>query len=268
MKIFKREINTSEFITKAFAFGYAAIRIVITFKNPWIILISYVRGASTAAKLLEMRTGTTIHLSDHPHDVITNFVVFGRRDYGKIPRGGTVVDVGANIGTFALYAIQNGANKVYAIEPNSKSFEVLLTNIRENGLTDKIVPIRAAMSNVDGEKVFIPAESSPYNAIESDLQRAGDKLEPVTTLTLHTLAANENLDKIDLLKIDCEGAEFKIIPSIPAALIKKIKCIKVEYLGKDVDVITDYLRSNAFRTTKHEKDFRFNSGMLWAERIE
>jgi FkbM family methyltransferase len=265
MRIFRREIKLSEIISKGIAFGKAAARIVRTFKGSGLILRSYIKGNSGAVRSLTLRDGTTIHLSDHPDDVITVFVIFGRKDYGDIPKGGVVVDIGANIGTFTLYAAMNGASKVLSIEPNSRAFNVLQTNAQTNKLSGKVVPIRAAVTDHDGDTVFIPVSSSPYNAITSE-RGASDAVEAVETVTLKGLAAQYNLDRIDLLKVDCEGAEFTIIPSIPSDLLKRIRCIRLEYQDKDVTIITDYLQKHSFRIVRHDRDERFNAGMLWLER--
>lgn len=265
MKLFKREIRVSEVTSKAFAFGTAAMRIVRTFRTPGTILRNYISGNPGRVESLTMRDGTTVHLSDHPHDVITVFVIFGRKDYGDIPKGGVVVDIGANIGTFTLFAAKNGASKVFAIEPNSHAYNVLQTNVRTNNLSNKITPIKAAVTDQDGDTVFIPANSSPYNAITAEPTQA-HQLETVKTITLQRLAAQYNLDRIDLLKIDCEGAEFTIIPSIPSSLMSKIGCMRLEYQDRDVNIITDYLRRHSFHIVKHERDERYNAGMLWAER--
>src|SRR5260221_4510461 len=85
-----------------------------------------------------MRDGTRIHLSGHPHDVITLFVILVREDYGRFPPGGTVGDIGANLGTFALYAARRGASTVLSYEPNGAAFRSLQRNIEVNGLSGTI----------------------------------------------------------------------------------------------------------------------------------
>ena len=49
-------------------------------------------GGSCSGGILRLRDGTTVFLSDHPHDIITAFVVFAKGEYGALPRGGTVID--------------------------------------------------------------------------------------------------------------------------------------------------------------------------------
>lgn len=265
MRLFNRDIKLTDALVKSAGLAKACFRTFSLFKSPSLIFKGYLKGHMPPSKTLEMRNGIKVHLSDHPHDVITVFVVFGKRDYGTIENGSIVVDIGANIGTFALYAISNGAAKVYSIEPNSESYATLLKNIENNGLHGKVVPFKAAVSDSDGAEVLIPKQSSPYNSISYEADKADTaKMEKVHTLSLRALFEREKLTKIDLLKIDCEGAEFKIIPSLSTDLMKSIREIKVEYLGNDPKIIIDHLRKNGFNITKHEREDRFLSGMIWA----
>src|SRR5215831_13569007 len=58
---------------------------------------------------------------------------FLRRDYGEIPRGSTIVDLGANIGTFAIYAATSATNVlVHAYEPAAEFFRLLQANVGLN----------------------------------------------------------------------------------------------------------------------------------------
>ena len=60
-----------------------------------------------------------IHFSQHPHDFITFVVIFLKKEYGNIPSNHTIIDIGANIGLFSIYAFLNSKNN-YII-----SFEIL-----------------------------------------------------------------------------------------------------------------------------------------------
>ena len=73
-------------------------KVVVLFRRPFRFLLNYLRRTSPGDCVVEMRDGTRFYLSGHPHDVITLFVIFVREDYGRFPPGGTVVDIGANLG--------------------------------------------------------------------------------------------------------------------------------------------------------------------------
>jgi len=94
------------------------------------VLSHYINKNSTLDIPLEFRNGLKIQLSNHPHDLITVFVVFVKKDYGDVLKNNIVVDIGANIGAFSLLAAKMGAKKVFAYEPNQVAFEVLQNNIK------------------------------------------------------------------------------------------------------------------------------------------
>jgi FkbM family methyltransferase len=267
MKLFNRDIEPKKIVPLGIATAAAVLRIAVSFKRPLLFLRSYFGGTAPEARLLEMNDGTKLYLSPHVHDVITAFIIFGRRDYGYINSGSVIVDIGANIGVFALYASLKGCKAVYAIEPNSESYNILLKNSEQNNLQHRILPFQLAISNRDNQKVLIPIKSSPYNAIleADDPHTAPDTHEWVNTVTLESFCHEQNIDHIDLLKVDCEGAEFLIVPYLSADMLRKIRAIRMEYQDGDVNLILDHLKAHSYKVVKHEKDDRMNGGMLWME---
>jgi FkbM family methyltransferase len=215
-----------------------------------------------------MRNGARIFLSQHAHDVITSFIIFGREDYGSIKKGSIIIDIGGNIGTFALFAAFSGAAKVYTFEPNAESFDILCKNVSFNKLENIILPFKYAVSDSDGEKVLIPTGSSPYNTMQPVTAGTTDtgSYETVETISLNSFCKENNIENVDLIKIDCEGAEFQIIPNLAPELLKRVRNIKVEYQDGDVNILLNHLITNGFTVSKHIVDDRMNGGMLWMEK--
>ena len=87
-------------------FGYL-LKCFKLFNNPLQLILAYLLSSSLPGRVVELRKGPRIYLSEHSHDIISVFVIFVREDYGRIQPGSTVVDVGANIGIFSLYAAYN-----------------------------------------------------------------------------------------------------------------------------------------------------------------
>src|SRR3989344_7036572 len=56
-----------------------------------------------------------------------------------------IIDGGACLGEFAIYCVKLGAKKVYAFEPVSKTYKMLLENIRINNMEDKVIPLKKAL---------------------------------------------------------------------------------------------------------------------------
>ena len=222
-------------------------------KRPFNILYHYIKR--TSPKKIEIRNGYVIHTSSNPHDVITFVVVFCRRDYGAIKEGSKVIDVGANIGIFALYALMNGAGHIECFEPCTEAFEMLRLNIKRNGFEDKADLHKCAVSDNDFSSVLIPKSSSPYNAIteiKSDVKNT--EMEEVRTINL--VNALIGLDKIDLIKIDCEGAEFVIFPSFTKEFLEKVQEIRMELHGSK-DKLLSCLKYNPFNVVEK------NASNLW-----
>lgn len=70
-------------LPRAHLFAGWSARACRTFRSPIPFLRHYFKGTSPADRAVEMRDGTRIELSDHPHDVITAFVIFAREEYGR-----------------------------------------------------------------------------------------------------------------------------------------------------------------------------------------
>ena len=265
MRIFNRQFPIKDLVSRGRMTMLTVTRVISLFENPFGIIRHYFRGSTPDEKFVQLKkNGYRISFSSHRHDLITTLIIFARKDYGAVKPGSVVVDIGANIGIFSLFCAYCGAKSVYAIEPNSESFETLNKNIHSNNLGAIIKPIKAAVSDKSDEKVLIPIQSSPYNAVREDITTSNNSdYETISTKTLEAIIQQNNIDVVDLLKIDCEGHEFRIVPALSSSTLAKIKEIKMEYQGGDIEVILQHLHQNAFQVVKHEKDERFNAGLLW-----
>ena len=165
MKIFGREwVRYAKRIPEFPKYLWYFFKCLFLFKHPLQFISAYLSVASLPNRLAELRTGLKIVLSGHPHDVITVFMIFVRKDYGNIQPGSTVIDIGANIGVFSLYAAYHQAAQVLAYEPNTESYQCLMQNIQANRLQHVITPQQLAVTSTDGETVKFPTKSSMYNA--------------------------------------------------------------------------------------------------------
>ena len=237
-------------------------RAIALFRRPGSFLGHYMRRTSPAARTVVMRDGTRIVLSEHPHDIITLFVVLVREDYGRIDPGITVVDIGANIGAFALYAAKKGAGQVLAYEPNGASFRCLEQNVLGNRLKSVIQAKRLAVTGQAGRTVRFPAEASMYGRI-AEAGRAGG-LESVETTSLARIVESDAPQGIDLLKIDCEGAEYDILLGAEAALAH-VREIRMEYHDGRPRELVELFRRCGFEITRQRADGS-TFGDIWAHR--
>jgi len=231
-----RVISITELPGRGLAFLKLLPRLFIV-KQPFTVLRHYIKRDSPG--FIDLKSGFRILLSSHPHDIVTFFVVFLRKDYGDVERDSVVIDVGANIGMFSLFAALSGAKQVYAFEPSREAFRVLCENIRLNEWTGTITPINRAVTDRDNTTVKFPISSSPYNRIASnDIGNPDDYFE-VETVTLSSFIVNNNIHHIDLLKLDCEGAEFDILPSMNKSELARISRIRMECHGESNQLIEE-----------------------------
>lgn len=239
------------------------MRVFTLCKSPLSVISCYVRGVAPAS--IELRTGETLYFSGFPHDLITFFVVFIKRDYGEIPHGGVVLDVGANIGMFSVYAVRLGAEEVHAFEPSPSAFETLKKNVERNGLGDRIKLYNKAVSSVDGAHVLIPETSSPYNSVSAVVDDAksddSDAGVIVETISLPLFAERAGIGSITMIKIDCEGAEFDFIPALDEVFFSMVTSIKMEIHGQAENLI-QHLERHGFKMIHYRKDHEADS---WAD---
>lgn len=127
-----------------------------------------------------------------------------------VPRGGVVVDVGAYLGVFTLVAARlvgdNG--KVLALEVDPRSLPFLKQNIDQNGFVGRTQIIEVAASDTCGTAVFFLNEGGG-SASSLVRPRSGYQKIQVPTARLDDLTAN--LPRVDVMKIDVEGAEVRVL---------------------------------------------------------
>ncbi len=130
-------------------------------------------------------------------------------------RPAQIVDVGANIGTFStLCALLFPDACIHAYEPSPPAFSWLIKNAEGTS----IVPHQQAVAAENGRLAFDPGADSGLGRLSFD-----------GTLDVESVCAEEigRPGPIDLLKMDCEGGEWSILPS--RSLLQRTGRICMEY---------------------------------------
>lgn len=145
----------------------------------------------------------------------------------RVPVGGTVLDVGANIGTFTLSAARKvgPSGAVYAIEPIARNVQSLCAGIWHNGFNNVSVLPVAASSSVGVVPMLRNANSS--NGIVDVHIKAGMADAFVPCQPLHALLGD--IDRLDVIKIDIEGHEPIAWPSISKLVQRHHPAIFTEF---------------------------------------
>jgi len=129
----------------------------------------------------------------------------------RLKPGSTFVDVGANIGTFAIPAAKKAGpqGKVLAIEASPGIFPYLEANIRENNLENIRTRQAAVYSQSMGDIPFYEAPPDHFG-MGSLGPQFNARPVPVTAMTLDQILTEEGIDRVDLLKVDVEGFESAV----------------------------------------------------------
>jgi FkbM family methyltransferase len=164
--------------------------------------------------------------------------------------GWNVVDVGAGIGDFTLYAsLGHPQNRVYAFEPFPESFHLLQENLRINGVTN----VQAFPEAIGAQRGSLLLDLSRGEPLQFSTEVASQSR---TTLSVPCLSLPEALERLGvkrchLLKLDVEGAEFDILFSTPDPILGQIEHIVMEYH----DGVTPYGHGDLARFL-HDKGFQ------------
>jgi FkbM family methyltransferase len=135
-----------------------------------------------------------------------------RADPARAAKGYRFVDIGANVGAYALFvAGQAGAGaRILAIEPQPDIFARLVTNIGLNPF-GTVKAIACAVADKVGEiTLFVDNKNSGESSVRLVSSLSGKQIT-VPATTLQQLLADEGYDGLDALKLDVEGAEDLIL---------------------------------------------------------
>jgi FkbM family methyltransferase len=129
--------------------------------------------------------------------------------------GGTVLDVGANIGVTAVMSgFLVGDGRVVAMEPVPETFRHLQLNTERSGLTN-VTCLRAAAGSEEGEVELVTqtgANVAAFVGYEHVLERyRGYEAHAAPVVPLDQVAADQHLDRVDFIKVDVEGYELEVL---------------------------------------------------------
>jgi FkbM family methyltransferase len=154
----------------------------------------------------------------------------------QIPEGSVLWDVGANVGTYSIYAGKRGC-KVFAIEPSFLNIELLQRNIILNKLNTSVSLLPVGV----GERTSLTNYfmSSPnliwggaHNSVDKNLGAGGMPLEnPIEIMgfvfSMDDLALFNNVEPPQYLKIDVDGLELEVLKG-GVSVLKGVRSILIE----------------------------------------
>lgn len=221
-----------------------------------MILTRFVGG--TQVKLSERCTqvmGSSRHGQIYELNLVQEFF----RRLNNLNPTPTFIDIGANTGSYSLLPIANDNINCYAFEPNPVAFDILSENVELNQLMDKV---KLFNNGIWSENKMLDLKI-PVDKIDSGLSTFGNNpsrfkydnkageftTHSVECFTLDSFIKENNIDGVDAIKIDTEGAELDILKGGIETLKKYKPLLLMEYddkntnqFGYDRSKIVDFLK--------------------------
>jgi FkbM family methyltransferase len=189
-------------------------------------------GSSNDLIKVEMKEiKSPFYLRLQTSDIPTFDQIFIHKEYDfdtkKSPN--VIIDAGANIGLAAIYFTNKYPDaKIIALEPEKSNFELLKKNVSPYS---KVIPVQAALWNKNEEINLVDPGLGKWGFMTETKNSQEDSEDnvchTVEAMTVDKLIQSYNLEKIDILKIDIEGAEKEVF-SDPSSWIEKVDSIIIE----------------------------------------
>lgn len=211
--------------------------LVKNLKNWPILIKDKIVGGNNI--LYRFRSGEVIECRTKSTDINEAVVVLSGIEYAeqycKLSNKNEpiIVDIGANIGSFSIYA--HRLNKhlnptIYAFEPHPDNANLTKANFKRNGLVSYHI-VQKAVAGTEGVGSF--DISGSFDAFKIN-NKSNETIE-VTTTKLSTFCSSNNIDKIHLLKMDIEGGEYDVIEHDLNFIKEKVQVMFIEYHNFDVN---------------------------------
>jgi FkbM family methyltransferase len=182
-----------------------------------ITLLNKIRNGAKG-ELIEMQLDGIAHpfyLRNQTSDLPTFNQIFFRKEYdihqAPIANPSVIIDCGSNIGLAAIYFANKYPNaKIYSIEPEGSNFEMLKKNTEKY---PNITPIHAAIWNKSGRLQIGDSGQGNWGFYTKEFtegQTGDTTLGFADAISLNDIVEKFNITKIDLLKVDIEGAEKEL----------------------------------------------------------
>ncbi len=178
-----------------------------------------------------------------------------------------VIDIGAHIGLMAVVlGKRTGENgKVYSFEPTPRSFTVLKETIKLNKLEKVITPFNQAVAATSGSIEFNANKEDVSNSIVSYDYNSGHQKITVNTISVDDFVKQQQLSRLDFIKIDAEGVELDVLKGAKATLqqfnpkmILALHPLAVAAKGDTMEEIYDTLTAWGYKIFHNNREMAKN----------
>ncbi len=173
--------------------------------------------------------------------------IYDSPEFYQPAKNHVVVDLGANIGIFALRCHHRAPGiRVFAVEPDHGTYVTLRDNVERNSLESTIHTYNIAVSDSD-EPLYLDRPTTTSGERTFGHSKRG---EPVRAMTLDQFFNDAGIEHCDLLKIDTEGAEIAIVEGASRDVWPKVDRLAIEYHNEDT-------KRTSFRLESYLKDLNY-----------
>lgn len=199
--------------------------------NRLFFSLFYLQHQGKSTVMVNAKDGARFWVRVNTSDRLMIWEIWNAKAYDdkhlRIGEEDTVMDIGAHIGAFSVRAAGLAPRgHVYAYEPSSKNFALLTKNRTLNKANNLHVEASAVSGRKGKMTLYTPAGNPIMGSL---LQGTSTHTETVNVTTITDIIAAHHIERIDLLKMDVEGAEYDILFSCPNATLAKIKRLVMEY---------------------------------------
>lgn len=173
--------------------------------------------------------------------------------------GDTVIDIGAHIGRYTITSSKQVGNtgRVVAIEADPENFELLKRNIALNKLTNVLTLNYAVFSTRTRMKLYEQSASAKYNSLMLARAAKTKNYVEVNADTLDNILKLNEVNQVNWIKIDVEGAEFEVLKGSSKTLSSENVSLFIEIHNIEdpshYDNIVDFLKSRNYEMTFEQR---------------
>ena len=252
---------------------FSKVRILVRswkiLKNWYLYPLVYFKLTKKDYVIFETRSGLKIKIRVNSTDLMALTHVWMIQEYSDddfpISNDDVIIDVGAHIGLFALFASQFCKNgKIFCYEPIKENYKILIENIEMNQIQNIFPNNLAVTKETSRVKIFLNDDQSGHSMFIQN-----KNFVEVDSKSLSDIFIDNGIKECDFLKLDCEGAEYEIVESLSSDLFTKINKTAIEY--HMVDTKPELLKQlinklKQFSFSVHTRPLFVDIGFLFAKK--
>jgi len=255
-------------LSHAGSHAIALWRVVRTFRN-WIPLTTnYVwrRHPLTFSHAIFRSDGYRIHLNGQ-EDLGNLWAIFGRQEYPLTAQDTEIIDIGANIGLFTIFAAKKvKGSTITSFEPVGSTFESFCENLELSNTQKQVVPVNAGVAGSNGTRQIYLGTSSDLASMFA--RNASQGVEQIETKSINSIL--EERPSVSVLKMDCEGAEWEILDSADPNLFRRVRHLYIEFHGltpEKIKTANNHLARLGFQQDRRQDHGAGETAVIWASQV-